>query len=94
MRSNFRGSRSRSSVYTATFIQDRDCDLDRDPVFLLRVNGVLDKKILFGSIPHLTHPEIRKMLVEGMFGNKIPHSILIHDLLSIEIRIQYLKLAM
>ena len=39
MGSNFRGSRSRSSVYTATFIQDRDCDLDRDPVFLLRVNG-------------------------------------------------------
>ena len=41
MRSNFRGSRSRSSVYTATFIQGRDCDLDRDPVVLLRVNGVL-----------------------------------------------------
>ena len=39
--SNFRGSRSRSSVYTAIFIQDRDCDLDRDPVFVLRVNGVL-----------------------------------------------------
>ena len=30
----------------------------------------LDEKILFGSIPHLTDPEIRKMLVKGMFGNK------------------------
>ena len=29
----------------------------------------LDEKILFGSIPHHTSPEIRKMLVNGMFGN-------------------------
>ena len=29
----------------------------------------LDEKILFGSIHHLTDPEIRKMLVKGMFGN-------------------------
>ena len=34
-------------------------------IYLLRVN--LDEKILFGSIPHLTDPEIRKMLVKGMF---------------------------
>ena len=31
----------------------------------------LDEKILFGSIPHLIDPETRKMLVKGMFGNKI-----------------------
>ena len=30
----------------------------------------LDENILFGSIPHLTDPEIRKMLVKDMFGNK------------------------
>ena len=30
----------------------------------------LNEKILFGSVPHLTDPEIRKMLVKGMFGNK------------------------
>ena len=30
----------------------------------------LDEKILFGSILHLTNPEIRKMLVKGMFGNR------------------------
>ena len=29
----------------------------------------LDEKILFGSIPHPTDLEIRKMLVKGMFGN-------------------------
>ena len=28
----------------------------------------LDEKILFGSIPHLIDPEIRKMLVKGMSG--------------------------
>ena len=30
----------------------------------------LDERILFGSIPRLIDPEIRKMLVEGMVGNK------------------------
>ena len=30
----------------------------------------LDENILFGSSPHLTDPEIKKMLVKGMFGNK------------------------
>ena len=46
MGSNFWGLRSRSSVYTASFFQDRDCDLDRDPVFLLRLNGVLVSYLL------------------------------------------------
>ena len=40
MGSNLRGSRSQLSVYTVSFLQDRECDLGRDPVFLLRVNGV------------------------------------------------------
>ena len=30
----------------------------------------LDEKILFGKMPHLIDPEIRKMLVQGIFGNK------------------------
>ena len=30
----------------------------------------LDEKILFGNITHHSDPEIRKMLVRGMFGNK------------------------
>ena len=29
----------------------------------------LDDKILFGSIPHLTSLEMRKMLERGMFGS-------------------------
>ena len=61
-------------------------------IYKSKVN--LDEKILFGNIPHLTDPEIWKMLVNSMFGNKISHSILVHDLPSIEIRILYLKLAM
>ena len=30
----------------------------------------LNEEILFGNIPHLMDPEIRKMLVKGMLGNK------------------------
>ena len=30
----------------------------------------LDEEIAFGSIPHVTDPEIGKMLVKGMLGNK------------------------
>ena len=37
----------------------------------------LDEKILFSKITHHSDPEIRKMLVNGMFGNKAPHSILV-----------------
>ena len=40
-------------------------------VFIYESKVNLDEKILFGSIPHLTDQEIRKMLVKGMFGNKI-----------------------
>ena len=63
-------------------------------MFIYQSEVNLDEKILFASIPHPTDPEIRKMLVKGMLGTKIPHSILVHDLPSIEIGIQYLKLAM
>ena len=30
----------------------------------------LDEKILFGKITHHLHPEIRKMWVNGKFGNQ------------------------
>ena len=49
----------------------------------------LDEKILFGNIPNLIDPEIRKMLVKVMLGNNFSHSILVHDLPSIEIRVYY-----
>ena len=32
----------------------------------------LDEKILFGKITHHLGPEIRKMLVNGKFGNEAP----------------------
>ena len=54
----------------------------------------LHEKILFRKIPHLIDPEMRKILEKGMFGSKIPHSILVHYLPPIEIRITFLKLAM
>ena len=39
-------------------------------IFICQSKVNLDEKILFGTIPHLTDPEIRKMLVKSMFGNK------------------------
>ena len=42
----------------------------KNELFIYQSKVNLDEKILFGSIPHLTDPEIRKMLVKGMFGNK------------------------
>ena len=39
-------------------------------MFIYQSKVNLDEEISFGSIPHLTDPEIRKMLVKGMFGNR------------------------
>ena len=39
-------------------------------MFIYQSKVNLDEKTLFGSISHLTDPEIRKKLVKGMFGNK------------------------
>ena len=39
-------------------------------MFIYQSKVNLGEKNLFGSIPHLTDPEIRKMLIKGMFGNK------------------------
>ena len=38
-------------------------------MLIYQSNINLDEKILFGSILHPSDPEIRKMLVKGMFGN-------------------------
>ena len=50
----------------------------------------LAEKILLGKIIHYLDPEIRKMLVNGKFGNEDPHSILVHDLLAIELKFYFL----
>ena len=47
----------------------------------------LDVKISFGITSHLIEQKIRKMLERVFMGTKIPHSILVHDLLAIEIKI-------
>ena len=44
----------------------------------------LDVEILLGKSTHHLDPEIRKMLKRG---TRIIHSILVHDLLAIEIKI-------
>ena len=47
----------------------------------------LDENILFGKIIHHLDPdpEIRKGWEGARFGTRIPHSVLVHDLLDIEI---------
>ena len=79
--SNCRGLRSRSSVYTASFIQDWDCDLDRDPVILLRVTGynrtlmtpLRDTSSQTSNIPQpedtITHPVNYHQLFNDEFTN-------------------------
>ena len=39
-------------------------------MFIYQSKVNLHEKILFGSIPHLTDPENREMLVKGMSENK------------------------
>ena len=39
-------------------------------MFMYQSKANLDEKILLGNIPYLIDPEIRKMLVNGKFGNK------------------------
>ena len=46
------------------------CRIFKTEMFIYQSKVNLDEKISFGSIPHIAHPEIRKMLVKGMFWNK------------------------
>ena len=59
-------------------------------MFIYQSKVNLDEKILFGSIPHLTSLEMRSWK-GACLGTTVPHSILVHNLLSTEIRIQHLK---
>ena len=43
-------------------------------------------KILFGNIAHVIDPEIRTMPEQVCLGTKIPHSILVNDLRSLELK--------
>ena len=61
-------------------------------IYQSKVN--LGENILFGNMPHLIDPEIRKMPVNGMLETKVLNSILVHDLPSIEIQSLHLKLEM
>ena len=52
----------------------------------------LDEKIFVGKLTHHLDPEIRKYCKEHVLGSRIAHSILVHYLLAIDIKIQFLKL--
>ena len=52
----------------------------------------LDEIILFHTIIHHLDREIRKCWKRVCLGTKIPHSILVNNLLTIEIRSLFLKL--
>ena len=51
-------------------MESKVCDRCSKLMFIYQSKVNFDEKIFFGSIPHLTDPEIRKMLVKGMLGNK------------------------
>ena len=56
------------------------------------MNAVLDEKICFCKIAHHLDPEIRKMLANYKFWNE--ESVLVYNLLAIEVKILFLKLTM
>ena len=60
-------------------------------MLIFRLKANLDERILFGKIIHHLGLESWQRV---HLGTRIPHSILVHDLLAIEIRILFLKLAM
>ena len=61
-------------------------------VLIYQSRADLDEKILFGNITRLMDPEIRTMLERGVcvcVGTTIPNSILVHNLLAIEIKVHF-----
>ena len=54
----------------------------------------LDEKFLFGKITRHLEPEIRKCRKGACLGARIPHSILVHNFLTIEVKILFLTLMM
>ena len=64
--------------------------ISKTKMLMYQSKSNLDKKICFGKITiyHLD-PEIREMLARNSFGRRIPHSILVHDLIAIEIKFYF-----
>ena len=52
----------------------------KSEMFIYQLNANFNEKISFSEITHHLDLEIRKMMVQGMFGNK--DSNLVHDLLA------------
>ena len=64
------------------------------PIFETKISMYQSKaklaaKILFGNITNLIDPEIKKMIKGICLRTKLSHSILVHDLLAIEIEIHF-----
>ena len=58
-------------------------------MFIYQSKANLDEKILFGKISDHLDPKIRKALVSACLGTMIPHSILVYNLLAIEIKVYF-----
>ena len=68
------------------------CSLNSEfKMLIFQSKANLDEKILFGKITHHLDPEILKSWYEACFGTRIPHSILVYDLLAIELENPFLK---
>ena len=65
------------------------CPIFKTKMLIYQSKANLDVKILFGNIARLIDPEIRKMLEKGFVWSKVPYSILVNDLLAIEIKIHF-----
>ena len=59
-------------------------------VLIYELKDNLDEKVLYGKITH--HLNLGKCRFLMCLGTRIPHSILVHSLLAIEIKIPFLKL--
>ena len=61
----------------------------KSKLLIFQSKANLDVKILFGNITQLIDPSIRKMLERVCLGKRIPNSILVQDLLTIEIKVYF-----
>ena len=61
-------------------------------VLIYQSKGDLHEKILFDKVARHLEPEIRKCLKGACLGTKIPNTILVHNLLTIEVKVLFLKL--
>ena len=68
--------------------------IHKSKLLIFQSKANLDEKILFGKITRHLDPEIRKMPVKAYYRTRIPHSILVYDLLAVEIKMLFQKLTM